>query len=133
MNELANVLIHLKRVRLSSVAPHLEHRLASLRSEMKVRGTPGYQLDRASKLLERAKEQREKTENSITVLEEKLLGSKTKWQRKPLLRPRSSRYRKILPKTWPRQAMATPRRRHSKSRSELWLRVFQPSCPTSKA
>ena len=76
--ELENVLLHSKKVSLSSVTPHLEHRLALLRSEMKGRGTPGFQLDRASKLLARAKAQREKTEKSITALEEKLRAAKAK-------------------------------------------------------
>ena len=76
--ELENVLLHSKKVSLTSVTPHLEHRLALLRSEMKGRGTPGFQLDRASKLLERAKAQREKTEKSITALEEKLRAAKAK-------------------------------------------------------
>ena len=77
-NELENVLIHSKRVSLTSVTPHLEHRLALLRSEMKSRGTPGFQLDRASKLLDRAKAQREKTEKMVTALEDKLKAAKTK-------------------------------------------------------
>ena len=45
---------------------------------MKGRGTPGYQLDRASKLLERAKAQREKTEKMVTALEDKLKAAKIK-------------------------------------------------------